>query len=95
MPYFRRKGYEESARSAMVFVSFYRAPWRSLHLHRCSIGVRQALQPWGWRALVQRAPFRFWLVYPRAVLSKLGITCSYDRLVPGLLLRCSVMQGTP
>ena len=30
--------------------------------------------------------FRFWLVHPRAVLSKLGVTCSCDRLVPGLLV---------
>ena len=25
-------------------------------------------------------------MHPRAVLSKLGVTCSYDRLVPGLLV---------
>ena len=81
----------------MVFVSFYRAPWRSLHLLRCSIGVRQALQPCGWRALVQRAPFRFWLVQPWAALSKLGVTCSCDRLVPGcfVLRSISLSRGCP
>ena len=64
---------------------------------RCSIGVRQALQPCGWRALVQRASFRFWLVQLRAVLSKLGITCSNDRLVPGcfVLRSISLSRGCP
>ena len=32
---------------------------------RCSIGVRRALQPCGWRALVQRAPFCKWRFVPR------------------------------
>ena len=40
---------------------------------------------------------RFWLVSPWVVLSKLGITCSYDRLVPGcfVLRSISLSRGCP
>ena len=39
---------------------------------RCSIGVRRALQPCGWRALVQRAPFRSQWVGE-------SVSCTQDR----------------